>query len=59
MIVTTEYIYHNPLRDEIGVIVKYTIREQNAKYGYNAFYKVSERNNIQFFVKLENKMKNA
>ena len=59
MIVTTEYIYHNPLREEIGDIVKNTIREHKNKYGYNSFYKVSEKGNIHFFDKLENKMNNA
>ena len=59
MIVTSERIYHNPLREEIGNIVKITIREHNDKYGYNPFYKHNERGNIQFFDKLENKKKNA
>ena len=59
MIVTTEYIYHNPLREEIGYIVKNTIREHNDKYGYNLWYKHSEIGNIELFDKLENKMKNA
>ena len=59
MIVTTEYIYHSPLREKIGDIVKNTIRDHNDKYGYNPFYKHSERGNIQLFDKLENKMKNA
>ena len=59
MIVTTEKIYHNPLREKIGDIVKNTIREHNDKYGYNLSYKHSERGNVQFFDKLENKMKNA
>ena len=35
LIVTTEYIYHNPLREEIGDIVKNTITEHNDIYGYN------------------------
>ena len=51
MIVTTEYIYHNPLREEICDIVKNTIREHNDKYGYNPFYKHNKRGNIQFFDK--------
>ena len=59
MIVTIEYIYHNPLREEIGGIVKNTIREHNNKYGHNPYYKHRERGIIQFFDKLENKMKTA
>ena len=59
MIVTTEYIYHNPLIEEIGDIVKNTIRERRDKYGHNPYYKHRERGNIQFFDKLENKMNNA
>ena len=59
MIVTTEYIYHNPFREEIGDIVKITIRKHNDKYGYNPLYKHSERGNFQFFDELEKKMKNA
>ena len=59
MIVTTECIYHNPLREEIGDIVKNTIREHNDKYGQNPYYKHRERGNIKFFDKLENKKKNA
>ena len=59
MIVTTESIYQNPLREEIGDIVKITIREHNDNYGHNPHYKHCERANIQFSDKLENKMKNA
>ena len=59
MIVTTEYIYHNPLREEIGDIVKNTIAEHKDKYGHNPYYKHRERGNIQFFDNLENKLKNA
>ena len=59
MIVTTEYIYHNPLRGEIGDIVKNTITEHKNKYGHNPYHKHRERSNIQFFDNLENKTKNA
>ena len=59
MIVTTENIYHNPLREEIGDIVKNTITKHKDKYGHNPYYKHRERGNIQFFDNLENKMKNA
>ena len=59
MIVTTEYIYHNPLWEEIGDIVKNTIRKHKEKYGHNPYYKHRERGIIQFFDYLENKMKNA
>ena len=59
MIVTTECIYHNPLKEEIDDIVKNTTREHNDKYGHNSHYKHRERGNIQFFGKLENEMKNV
>ena len=59
MIVTTEYIYHNPLREDIGKIVTNTIREHKDKFGHIPYYKHRERGNIQFFDKLENKTKNT
>ena len=59
MIVTTEYNYNNPLREEISDIVKNTIGEHNDKYCYNPFYKHNEKGNIQFFDNLENKIKNV
>ena len=59
MIVTTEYIYDNPLREEIGDFFKNIIREHNDKYGRNPFFKHRERGNVQFFDKLENKLKSA
>ena len=59
MIVTTEYIFHNPLREETADIEKNTIREHIDKCGYDPWYKHSERGKIQFFDKLENKLKNV
>ena len=34
-------------------------QQHNDKYGYNLFHKHSERGDIQFFDKLDNKTKNA
>ena len=59
MIVITEYIYHNTLKEDIGKIVTNTKNEQVDKYGYNYGYKYRQRGNIHFFDKLENKTKNA
>ena len=59
MIVTKEYIYHNPSREAIGKIVTNTIREHNDKYGHNLYYKHRERGYIHFFDKLENKTKST
>ena len=50
MIVTTEYIHHNPLREEIGDIVRNTIREHNDKNGHNPYYKHRERGIILYFL---------
>ena len=58
-IVTTEYRYHNPLREDIGKIVTNTIREHSKINGHNPYYKQRESGNFQFLNKLENKTKNT
>ena len=58
MIVTNEYIFLNPERNEINDIIDNTILKHNKKYGDYYCREIKIRYNIKFFDKIKNKTKN-
>ena len=59
MIITSEYIYHNPSIDRIYDIIKTVSKEHNEKYRYNDFYKTTVEGNIEFIDQTNNTTKNT
>ena len=51
IIVTSEYIFINPTKNEINKFIDNTILERNEKYGHNFCRKIEFKFNIQFFDK--------
>ena len=58
IIVTSEHIFINPIKNEINIIINNTIVEHNKKNGDNYCRKIEFKYNIQFFDKIKNKTKN-
>ena len=58
MIITSEYIYHNPSIDRIYDNIKTVSKEHNEKNGYNDFYKTTVEGNIEFIDQTNKKTKN-
>ena len=57
LIVTSEYVFLNPIKDEIEHIIDNTISEHDKKYGENYCKRISIGYNVQFFDKIKNKTK--
>ena len=57
MIVTSENVFINPKLDEITDFLKFTLLEQDKKYGGNYCKKIGVRCNIKIFDRIRNKMK--
>ena len=51
IIVTSEYIFIDPIKNEINNFIDNTILEHNKKYGDNYCRKIEFKYNIQFFDK--------
>ena len=58
IIVTGEYIFIHPIKNEINNILKNTKLEHNKKYGDNYCRKIEFKYNFQYFGKIKNKTKN-
>ena len=58
MIITSEYIYHNPSINSVDDIIKTLSEEHNEKYGHKDFYKTTVKGNIEFIDQTNNKTKN-
>ena len=59
MIVITEYIYYKPSIVKIYDIIKNVKREHKDRYGFNEYYKLKVKANIEFIDQLINKIKNV
>ena len=58
LIVCSEYIFYDPKKSEINIIVKVSIRKYNQKYGDNPCREIDIKSNVKFLDKLTNKTKN-
>ena len=55
IIVTSECIFINPIKNELNNIINNTILEHNKKYGDKYCRKIEFKSNIHFFDKIKNK----
>ena len=58
IIVTSEFIFLNPIKKEISLIIDNTKLEQNKQYGDNDCRKIEFKYNILFSDKIKNKTEN-
>ena len=58
MIITSDYIYHNPSIDSVSNIKNTIIEEHGEKYGNYDFYNFTMKNNIEFIDLINIKTKN-
>ena len=59
MSIISEYISNNTKLDEINNIIRSTLREHNNKYGCDIKDKIEVIGDVEFIVKLNNKIKNV